>query len=215
MIATPPVQELPARHERMADLDWFLGLWSVHSRTRDAENPELWHEETLFAEHTAELNGNLIWEHFFGPVQGQPYEAWSLRKYDASRDRWLQKWADSAPGGMILNWSGTWDEAARTYIGYGEAHLNPDYTLKVYPRVGHSLSPSPTMADDHLSLLSEQPKADLAAWVLAHGSAAPASLPRTSEGGTDTFWFLPAALGLAALGLLARRAVVSTESHRG
>ena len=130
MIATPPVQELPARHERMADLDWFLGLWSVHSRTRDAENPELWHEETLFAEHTAELNGNLIWEHFFGPVQGQPYEAWSLRKYDASRDRWLQKWADSAPGGMILNWSGTWDEAARTYIGYGEAHLNPDYTLK-------------------------------------------------------------------------------------
>ncbi len=130
MFTVPPAQTLDAPHERMADLAWFIGQWSISSRTRDPHRPDVWHEETLYAEHTAELGGNLIWEHFFGPYQGQAYEAWSLRKYDAQRDRWMQKWADSTPGGAMLNWSGTWDTERHCYIGYGEANLNPDYTIK-------------------------------------------------------------------------------------
>lgn len=130
MVTAPPVQTHKPPHERMADLDWFIGEWSLRSRTRDPQQPDVWHEETLYAVHTAELGGNLIWEHFYGPFQGEPYEAWSLRKYDAAKDRWLQKWADSVPGGPLLNWSGTWDAGRRCYIGYGEAHLNADYTLK-------------------------------------------------------------------------------------
>ena len=66
MLIAPPVQTLPAPDPHMHDLAWFLGEWSIFSRTFQAEPAGTWAEETIFAVHSAELGGNMIWEHFFG-----------------------------------------------------------------------------------------------------------------------------------------------------
>lgn len=130
MLSAPPVQTLPVPHERMTELAWFLGDWSIASRTLQADPSETWTEETLFAVHTAELGGNMIWEHFYGPLQGAAYEAWSLRKYDSQKDRWFQKWVDSVPGGPAANWTGTWDAASNSFTGYAEGFLDSEYRIK-------------------------------------------------------------------------------------
>ena len=130
MLIAPPVQTLPAPAPHMHDLAWFLGEWSIFSRTFQAEPAGTWAEETIFAVHSAELGGNMIWEHFFGPLQGAAYEAWSLRKYDARKDRWFQRWVDSVPGGPVANWTGTWDAGTRSFTGYAEGFLDSEYRIK-------------------------------------------------------------------------------------
>jgi uncharacterized protein len=83
------------------------------------------------------------------------------------------------------------------------AFAGRDFTLKLYPGLGHSLTPVNEAIADRLSLYADQPKADIAAWVLAR-SAAPAALPRTG-GDTPVFVVALFALGLLAIGGMVRR----------
>lgn len=120
-------QSLPEAHATMNRFEWFIGNWDIESRVRKSAESDDWLEETLYAEHTYELNHHIIFEHFFGPVGEQPYEAWSIRKYNSQADRWQQKWFDtSAP--YVLNWSGTFNEAGE-FIGYNERYLNAEFEI--------------------------------------------------------------------------------------
>lgn len=75
---------------------------------------------------------------------------------------------------------------------------NPDYTLKVYPGLGHALYPVPSRFADLPGPMDAQPKADFAAWVLARSANVPSALPRT--GGVEQPAWL-ALLALLALGV--------------
>lgn len=83
---------------------------------------------------------------------------------------------------------------------------HPDFTFKVYPGLGHSLSPTPSMVDDRLNLLAAGPKADYADWVLAHARPTPAALPKTGGGQPTPLLVLLVALVLLGVGLGLRRA---------
>ncbi len=118
--------ELPAPAAEMAQLDWFLGEWDVVSRFLGEDGN--WVEENLTTEHTAILGGHVIFEHFGGPVFLAPFEAWSLRKYNVNTGKWEQRWVDVTPGGFA-DWTGTWDEATRTFTGHANRTLNEDGTV--------------------------------------------------------------------------------------
>lgn len=119
---------LPAPDEHMQQLAWFIGEWDVHSRTlMNAETNE-WLEEDLHTIHTYELGGNLVFEHFFGPLGGDPFEAWSLRKYNPNNERWEQRWVDTSPGGFA-DWIGSFDPETNTFTGYARRFLNDDLEI--------------------------------------------------------------------------------------
>ncbi|MBL8134076.1 MAG: DUF1579 family protein [Anaerolineae bacterium] len=119
--------ELPPPNEHMQDLSWFIGEWDVTSRMlMDAGTGE-WLEEPLHTVHTYEMGGHIIFEHFFGPLGGEPFEAWSLRKYNENSGKWEQRWVDTAPGGFA-NWIGSY--ADNQFIGYAMRFINDDGSIK-------------------------------------------------------------------------------------
>lgn len=119
---------LPDPDPHMQDLSWFIGEWDVHSHMlMDADKNE-WLDEDLHTVHSYELGGNLIFEHFGGPLGGEPFEAWSLRKFNPNTGNWDQRWADVSPGG-ILNWMGRWDADSRTFTGYAMRYIDSDFNL--------------------------------------------------------------------------------------
>lgn len=118
---------LPPPDENMRMFDWFLGEWNVTSRVLiDPENDE-WLEEELHTVHTSEMGGHIIFEHFFGPLGGEPFEAWSIRKYNADTGRWQQRWMDTSTA-PILTWGGTFNEDGE-YVGYNESYLDSEFNL--------------------------------------------------------------------------------------
>lgn len=56
---------------------------------------------------------------------------------------------------------------------------NRDYTAKFYPGLGHALAPKPSQFEDYLISMTDAPKADIVAWVKAHGASAVGSAPVT------------------------------------
>lgn len=71
----PMSSDLPEPDPHMQDMAWFIGEWDVVSRQLiDFENDE-WLEETLRTVHTYEMGGHIIFENFFGPLGGEPFEA--------------------------------------------------------------------------------------------------------------------------------------------
>ncbi len=82
----------------------------------------------MATEHSLILGGHAILEHFGGPMMGQPFEAWSLRKYNPAEVRWEQRWVDTTPGGFA-DWTGHWDDAARQFVGNPNRVLATDGTL--------------------------------------------------------------------------------------
>jgi hypothetical protein len=123
-----PNEPLPDADPKMQDLAWFIGEWNVHSRMlMDAANDE-WLEEDLRTVHTYELNGHLIFEHFFGPLGGEPFEAWSLRRYNPNSGHWEQRWVDTSPGGFA-NWRGIWDAETNSFTGYAERLIDAEFNL--------------------------------------------------------------------------------------
>lgn len=114
---------LPEPDAAMQELGWFIGEWDVVSRMlMDADNDE-WLEEELRTVHTYELGGHLIFEHFFGPLGGAPFEAWSLRTYDVNTGIWQQRWVDTSPG-HFAHWQGSFDAEANTFTGYAARFLD-------------------------------------------------------------------------------------------
>ncbi|MBK8026988.1 MAG: DUF1579 family protein [Chloroflexi bacterium] len=120
--------DLPEPDPHMQDLSWFIGEWDVHSRMLMNADTGEWLEEDLRTEHTHELGGNLIFEHFGGPLGGEPFEAWSLRKYNVNSGNWEQRWVDVAPGGFA-NWLGRWDMETSTFTGYAMRFIDTDFNL--------------------------------------------------------------------------------------
>lgn len=87
---------------------------------------------------------------------------------------------------------------------------NPDYTLQVYPGLGHALYPVPSRFEDLFGPMDPQPKADLAAWVLARGvpaatPAQPVALPNTGGPELPVAWLAAAAVAFLATGAALRR----------
>lgn len=83
---------------------------------------------------------------------------------------------------------------------------NPEYTLKVYPGLGHALYPVPSRFADLFGPMDAQPKADVAAWVLTRRpSTVPAALPVTGETGPGIGWLVAGALALLIGGAAVRR----------
>ncbi|HEY5891023.1 MAG TPA: DUF1579 family protein [Acidimicrobiia bacterium] len=117
---------LPEAPPEMHQLDWFLGRWDVISRSKDAAGDSV--EESMGTNHSLILGGHAILEHFRGPLMGQPFEAWSLRKYNPVGERWEQRWVDTTPGGFA-DWTGSWDESSRRFIGNPNRVLAADGTL--------------------------------------------------------------------------------------
>lgn len=130
-IATPETvvrrnTPLPAPDPHLHDLDWFLGAWDIESRLLKDAATETWVSDTQYAEHTAVLGGHVIFEHFFGPMDGEPFEAWSLRKYNPQSGKWEQRWVDtSSPG--FLNWTGSYADGK--YTGYAARYIDEDGNL--------------------------------------------------------------------------------------
>lgn len=121
----PANTPLPDPDAAMQDLAWFIGEWDVVSRFLvDADNDE-WLEEELRTEHTYQLGGHLIFEHFFGPLGGDPFEAWSLRTYDANTGIWQQRWVDTSPG-SFAQWQGSYDAETNTFTGYAARFLDDE-----------------------------------------------------------------------------------------
>ncbi|MBL8166321.1 MAG: DUF1579 family protein, partial [Anaerolineae bacterium] len=119
---------LPEPDEHMQDLSWFIGEWEVHSRMQVNADTDEWVEEDLRTVHTYELGGNIIFEHFGGPLGGTPFEAWSLRKYNVNTGNWEQRWVDVSPGGFA-NWLGRWDAETNTFMGYAMRFIDNDFNL--------------------------------------------------------------------------------------
>lgn len=119
--------ELPPPDEHMQELAWFIGEWNVKSHMlMDADKDE-WLDEDLHTIHTYEMGGHLIFEHFFGPLGGEPFEAWSLRRYNPTSSKWEQRWVDTAPGGFA-NWEGSY--ADNQFIGYASRFLDETGGIK-------------------------------------------------------------------------------------
>jgi hypothetical protein len=120
--------DLPEPDPHMQDLSWFIGDWDVHSHMLlDADKDE-WIDEDLKTQHTYEMGGNLIFEHFGGPLGGTPFEGWSLRKYNPNTGNWEQRWADVGPGGFA-NWMGRWDAETNTFTGYAQRFIDDEFNL--------------------------------------------------------------------------------------
>jgi hypothetical protein len=119
---------LPEPDSHMQDLAWFIGEWEVHSRMLMNAETDEWLEEDLRAVHTYELGGNLIFEHFGGPLGGTPFEAWSLRKYNVNTGNWEQRWVDVSPGGFA-NWLGQWNAETQTFTGYAMRFIDDEFNL--------------------------------------------------------------------------------------
>jgi hypothetical protein len=119
---------LPDPNENMTQMDWFIGEWDIESRMLIDPANDQWLEESLTAVHTSELNGHIILEHFIGPLGGEPFEAWSIRKYNSNTERWQQRWMDTSTP-FIINWGGTYDEETNEYIGYGEFFLDENFEI--------------------------------------------------------------------------------------
>lgn len=117
---------LPAAPAEMKMMEWFIGRWDVISRSKNQEGD--WLEESLTTNHSLILGGHAILEHFGGPLMGKPFEAWSLRKYNPSEERWEQRWVDTTPAGFA-DWTGQWDEETRQFIGNPNRVLSPDGAL--------------------------------------------------------------------------------------
>jgi dienelactone hydrolase len=125
--------------------------------------------------------------------------------------------AQIKPAVLILQ--GENDAAVRVQntLGLRQAFAgHPDFTLNVYPGLGHSLAPNRGVSYDNLTFYAEQPKADFAAWVLARSAPSappsptsptvPASLPNTGAGdGPGGAWLVAGALALILAGAAARR----------
>ena len=121
------------------------------------------------------------------------------------------------PAVLVLQGENDAATRARNTLGLREAFAgHPDFTLKLYPGLGHSLASVRSLIYDRPTFYSEQPKADLAAWVLVRStppaipapSAAPllpAMLPNTGAAGLDLAWLTGAALALLLAGALVRR----------
>jgi hypothetical protein len=122
----PANKPLPPPDEHMQEMTWFIGNWRIRSRMLQDDGS--WREEQQRAEHTFELNGHLIFEHFFGPLDGEPFEAWSLRKYNQNSGKWDQRWVSTHKGGF-LNWSGSYAEGQ--YVGYSVESLDENGNVKV------------------------------------------------------------------------------------
>lgn len=119
--------DLPPPDEHMQELAWFIGEWDVKSHLlMDADKDE-WLDEDLHTIHTYELGGHLIFEHFFGPLGGEPFEAWSLRRYNPNTSKWEQRWVDTAPGGFA-HWTGTY--ADNQFIGFANRFLDDEGNVK-------------------------------------------------------------------------------------
>ncbi|MEZ4669835.1 MAG: DUF1579 family protein [Anaerolineae bacterium] len=115
--------DLPAPDEHMQELSWFIGKWNVKSNMlMDADKDE-WLEEDLHTVHSYEMGGHLIFEHFFGPLGGEAFEAWSLRKYNPNSGKWEQRWVDTSPGGFA-NWTGSYADSQ--FIGFANRFLDDD-----------------------------------------------------------------------------------------
>lgn len=113
------------------------------------------------------------------------------------------------PAVLVLQGENDAAVRAQNTLGLREAFAgHPDFTLNVYPGMGHSLAPNRGVSYDNLTFYSAQPKADLAAWVLARSqlrpaaaqpAPIPASLPNTGGEG-DVAWLLVASLALLLVG---------------
>lgn len=116
--------DLPAPAAEMNQLDWFIGEWDIKSRMLMNAEADEWLEEDLRSTHTYEMGGHIVFEHFFGPLGGEPFEAWSIRKYNSQNSTWQQRWFDtSSPG--VAEWQGTMQEDG-TFIGYAKRFLDTD-----------------------------------------------------------------------------------------
>lgn len=122
-----PAPELKAPDDIVKQLAWFIGDWTVESRMLTDAEKDTWSEETGRAIHTYEMGGHLIFEHVFGPLMGEPFEAWSLRKYNPTAKRWEQRWVDNSANGFY-NWIGQCTETG--FTGYAHFFVNDDFTLK-------------------------------------------------------------------------------------
>lgn len=120
--------DLPDPDPHMQDLSWFIGEWNVRSRMLMDADADEWLEEDLRTVHSYELGGNLIFEHFGGPLGGEPFEAWSLRKFNPNSGNWEQRWVDTSPGGFA-NWLGRWDAEANTFTGYAMRFIDGEFNL--------------------------------------------------------------------------------------
>lgn len=121
------VPELSAPDERMQQMKWFIGDWDVVSKYKDDKGA--WVEERVTSFNEYIIGGNVIFEHFIGPVFGKPFEAWSLRKFNPTVGKWEQRWVDNTAGGFA-NWTGSWDDATQVFTGYANRSFNDDGTLR-------------------------------------------------------------------------------------
>ena len=120
--------DLPAAAPEMKDFEWFIGEWDVKSRMLMNAETDEWIEEDLHTVHTYEMGGHIIFEHFFGPLGGEPFEAWSIRKYNPANQTWQQRWFDvSSPG--VAEWQGSFNEAGE-FIGFSKAYLDAEGNIK-------------------------------------------------------------------------------------
>jgi hypothetical protein len=117
--------ELPPPDEHMKEMEWFIGEWDVVSRMLMADGQ--WMEENVSSINTYVLNGHVILENFVGPLGGEPFEAWSLRKYNPVKGKWEQRWVDTSASGFA-DWTGSY--ADDQFIGHANRTLNEDGTIK-------------------------------------------------------------------------------------
>jgi hypothetical protein len=120
--------DLATPEPQMQDLSWFIGDWDVHSHMLLDADKDQWIDEDLHTHHTYELGGNLIFEHFGGPLGGTPFEAWSLRKFNSNTGNWEQRWVDVSPGGFA-NWMGRWNADTKTFTGYAMRYIDDNFKL--------------------------------------------------------------------------------------
>lgn len=143
----------------------------------------------------------------------------------------LPAWVDKAlaPGGVIAiyrGYPGVADRAANiampVFMLQGETDsstranhadelrkafaANKDFTLKLYPGLGHSLGSASSMIDDNFRPIENAPMDDTVAWINTHSLVKPAALPHT--GATELPLVLIMALlaaGISVVALIMRR----------
>jgi uncharacterized protein len=121
---------------------------------------------------------------------------------------------EQAPGVQIpvLVLQGEADTAVRVRNtrGLNQAFAGKsDYTLKVYPGLGHALFRIPSRFEDVFGPMDAAAKTDIVAWVMAH-PIRPAQLPSTGDSGGSTGWLLLLGLTISAIAILLR---IASKHH--
>jgi Protein of unknown function (DUF1579) len=121
---TPEATAVPyTLPEEAHQLDWFIGTWNVQSRYLNDPATDQWIEDRVSSTITPIIGGFALQERYTGTFAGTPIDAISIRAYNATIDKWEQRWLDNTSPGFA-EYTGEYKDGM--FFGYSNRGYSPE-----------------------------------------------------------------------------------------